>query len=512
MLPNATNILDQLLGGFETQPYGQIGSSRGTDGSGPAGQLFGDLLGQMLGGVNSVDTVLPQNIQSLFPPNDRPLAQDGASAGPTVEAIQLIGVNPDALGVALLNQDPSAKSPDAVDNSEITVSQEARLPFVDLSAARLNISSSPGVTVDPLAPDTYDILDANIEDGQLELLLAPQGEAGEPIKVSLPLSVLAEALSEKVVKGDTASTLQAFVNLTANNKSLDLDTLFKSLNLKTLEINDAVVPSESDAASKPLELTLIGENQGARLAITARIKRQDLLVKSDGNQPGDDILASTETVIPEENGTPGDASPEEESDAHQMLFKKSLSDGFGSLTKNATADGKLFSLDALTSVDGSGKLAPRAGSVQNSVTATPVKLTLPDTITKPFFSQGQTIMIRIEPEHLGPARLNLTVHDQMLTARVTVDTPTAKLTVESSLNQLTDQLTKAGIQVDRIDVVLSDNGAAYQFHDQRPLWSQARRMRHIKDNNESNSDISTAPITMLPPRQYLGMQSVNLLA
>jgi hypothetical protein len=510
MLPNATNILDQLLGGFETQPYGSIGSSRGTNPNGQTGQLFGDLLGQMLGGAKSVDTILPQNIQSLFPPNDRPFAQDGASAGPTVDALQLIGVNPDALGAVLLSQDTSAESSDAIDDSAITASSEPRLPFIDLAAARLNINSSPAVEADSLTSGTYDVLDANIEGGRLELLIAPQGETGDPVRVSLPLSVLADAMSEQMSKG--ASSTQTFVNLATDNKSLNLDTLFRSLNLKTLEINETAVPSKSDAASKPLELMLIGENQAARLAITARIKRQDLFVKSDGDFSENRASLNTDAVIPSDNSTTGEAFSEQQPDDFQTLLKKPLSDASRLLAKNSLSDVRPFSLDALTSLDGADKLSPRTGSVQNAVTATPVKLTLPDTITKSFFSQGQTIMIRIEPEHLGPARLNLTVHDQMLTARVTVDTPTAKLTVEGSLQQLTDQLSKSGIQVDRIDVVLSDNGAAYQFHDHRPLWSQARRMRHLKDAAGIDSDISTVPITMMPPRQYLGTQGVNLLA
>jgi uncharacterized protein YifN (PemK superfamily) len=89
----------------------------------------------------------------------------------------------------------------------------------------------------------------------------------------------------------------------------------------------------------------------------------------------------------------------------------------------------------------------------------------------------------------------------------------AKLAVERSLDQLTDQLSRAGIDVDRIEVMLNDNPARDQFFDRRPAWAHARRMQAVKDDSGLESDaLVTRSSALLPPRQYVGADGVNLLA
>jgi len=528
MFPESTNILDQLLGGFETKPFGPVGSSRMTGPGGLSGQLFGDVLGQMLGNMTPPGTVLPQNIESLFPPNDQPVAQDGAPAGPTVDASLLIEAAPQVVGSALLalpvllgnaelqsHSNPNAESSDTGLQFTDTKLPDTRLPFADLPVTRLDFAQSFLSNENSLNPAVYDVLGSSVEGGQLELTLAPQGEAANQIRISVPLSVLAQAVSEQAGQNATVPTgsmSQSTSDWLRGDKMLELDRLFKTLNLRTLEVHEPTPLTTGKVAQAPMELTLIGENQGARIAITARINKQDMLLKTTKDFAGKPALAGAEAGTAPENGTVGEGTSEQKPDDFQMLYKKPLSDGAFSLTKSQLSDARPFTFDAnLSSVSGLDKLTARPSSTDSATMPSPVKLTLPETITKSFFSQGQTIMIKIEPDHLGPARLNLTLRDQMLTARVTVDTPMAKLAVESSLNQLTDHLSRAGIQVDRIDVMLSDGGTRHQFHDNRSHWSQSRRMRRVNDDDRLQSDTLSVPITILPPRQYVGAQGVNLL-
>jgi len=518
MIPESTNILDQLLGGFETKPFGQVGSSRVTSKSGLSGQPFGDILGQMLlGGNPLVDSNSSQIVESLFPPNDQPVAQDGAPAGPTVDVTQLIGIAPQVVGTTLLAL-PGSTEPQSLpqtDSRPDAKLADIRFPFAGLPVTRLDFAQSLLSNEKSLKPAVYDVLGSSVEGGQLELTLAPQGEAANQVKISVPLSVLAQAISDQTGQNaavPTGAMTQSTSDWLLGDKMLEMDRLFKALNLKTLEIHEPTPLITGKVVQAPIELTLIGENQGARIAITAKINKQDMLLKTAQDFAGKHALAGAETGPVLENATVGGTSSEQQSDDYQMMFKKPQFDGGSSLTKNLLSDVRPFTFDtSLSSVNNLDTLAPGASSTDSAAMPSPVKLTLPDTITKSFFSQGQTIMIRIEPENLGPARLNLAVRDQMLTARVTVDTPMAKLAVESSLNQLTDQLSRAGIQVDRIDVMLSDGGTRHQFQDHRPFWSQTRRMRQPKDDDRMQSDAMSIPITMLPPRQYVGAQGVNLL-
>ena len=122
-------------------------------------------------------------------------------------------------------------------------------------------------------------------------------------------------------------------------------------------------------------------------------------------------------------------------------------------------------------------------------------------------------MIKIEPEHLGPARLNLVMRDHVLTARVVVDTPIARMAVLNSLDQLTDQLSRAGIDVNRIDVALSGDNAREQFLDRRPAWDYAQKTHNLDDEHENSSDPGIAtPIVSAPPPEYIDARRVNLLA
>jgi flagellar hook-length control protein FliK len=366
-----------------------------------------------------------------------------------------------------------------------------------------------------LKPAVYDVLGSRVEGGQLELTLAPQGEAADQVKISVPLSVLAQAISDQTGQGaavPNASMSKSTGDWLRGDKMMEMDQLLKALNLKTLEVHEPTPSMTDKVAQSPIELTFIGENQGARIAITATINKQDVLLKTAKDAAGKHILAGAEAGPVLENAKVAGTSSEQKPDDYQMLFKKPQFDSGSSSAKNLLSDVRPFTFDAnLSSANSLDKLAPRTGSTDSASMTSPVKITLPETITKSFFSQGQTIMIRIEPDHLGPARLNLAVRDQMLTARVTVDTPMAKMAVESSLNQLTDQLSRAGIQVDRIDVMLSDGGTRHQFQDDRSHWSQSRRMRQINDDDRMPSDAMSVPITMLPPRQYVSAQGVNLL-
>ena len=515
MLPDATNILDQLLGGFETKPFSPIGSSDAGSQGESSGPLFGDLLTRMmLGHTKAADYDSFSVIDKLFSPKDRPVAQDGAPAGPTVGLLQLVGAISGPVVPTLPNLDGNedTSTPTVCDSTVDSMSGESLPQFVELSAARRNITRSLTDGTGFLEPDVYNVLEVSLEDGRLELTLAPQGGTADPVRVSLPLSVLAQFVSEHAAKNAAVSKVPNGLKLALRDSNLELDKLFKALNLKTLNIHEPMTPAKGGPSSMTLELTLIGEDQGARFAITARINKQDVLLKPAGNVGGDLAAVTGEDEPIAATRPMMDTSSQNDAQDHTLPFKKAVSEGTLTLTKNLLPEGKPLGFEASFSSASLDNTSPSMSTMDHIPTPAPVKLSLPENIMRSFASQGQTITIRIEPEHLGPARLNLTVRDQMLTARVTVDTAAAKMAVEGSLSELSDQLSRAGIQVDRIDVVLGDSNTPHRFPDRRPTWSQSRRMRQPGLDDRMPSDTLSIPLTMMPPRQYVGAQGVNLLA
>ena len=121
-------------------------------------------------------------------------------------------------------------------------------------------------------------------------------------------------------------------------------------------------------------------------------------------------------------------------------------------------------------------------------------------------------MIRIEPEHLGPARLNLSLHNDQLTARVIVESPAAKVAVENSLDQLTQQLSRVGIELDRLEVALSGGNTPQQFLSRRPRWSFGGKLPAM-DSDKDDSIPQVTPSQIIPPSAagIAGAGGVNLL-
>ena len=138
---------------------------------------------------------------------------------------------------------------------------------------------------------------------------------------------------------------------------------------------------------------------------------------------------------------------------------------------------------------------------------------LPDAVQQ-LKTNGQSIAIRIEPEHLGPARLHLTLQNDFLTARVTVDTVQARMVVESALDQLSDQLHRAGIKISSIEVSVSGEGARNQWFQHQADWRRfANRQGSLHDDDLlSTSETELQISTPVGVRTASSGHSINLLA
>ncbi len=144
----------------------------------------------------------------------------------------------------------------------------------------------------------------------------------------------------------------------------------------------------------------------------------------------------------------------------------------------------------------------------------PARFTLPDQILTTLRPHGPAVQLRIEPEHLGPARLSLVMHDGKLRARVIVKDMVAKVIVESSLDRLTEQLTRANIEVDRIEVRIGGDPAHDDAGRRHPLWDQRQscRPRYGDNDCQAHSRLSTPDGSAPNPVSYISASEVNLLA
>jgi len=142
-----------------------------------------------------------------------------------------------------------------------------------------------------------------------------------------------------------------------------------------------------------------------------------------------------------------------------------------------------------------------------------VRFSLPDNLQAKLQPNGQSISIKIEPEHLGPARLSLTINHDKLRARVIVETAEVKALVERSLDRLVQQLTKAGIEIDKIEVALDGRQAGEEMFDRRRQWRrQTRPAGPDPDTPAELTPTNTIPVAGPVGSSYVGSGGVNVLA
>ncbi|MDH4155891.1 MAG: flagellar hook-length control protein FliK, partial [candidate division Zixibacteria bacterium] len=145
--------------------------------------------------------------------------------------------------------------------------------------------------------------------------------------------------------------------------------------------------------------------------------------------------------------------------------------------------------------------------------ARPVRISLPETFQAASRPHSQSIMLKIEPEHLGPARLNLLMRHDTLVARVVVDSVQAKMLIERNLDTLVEQLARADINLEKIEVEVGGSGAESGQFERRMLWSQRNRAAILMRGNETDAESAIiTPSIYQAPRTYVGESGVNLLA
>ncbi|MCX6825806.1 MAG: flagellar hook-length control protein FliK, partial [candidate division Zixibacteria bacterium] len=150
----------------------------------------------------------------------------------------------------------------------------------------------------------------------------------------------------------------------------------------------------------------------------------------------------------------------------------------------------------------------KAGNTIAKENAAPVRFILPSDIHKADLKNGQTIIIKMEPENLGHIRLTLSSQHDSICGRMVVDNLAARSAVEANLGNLYDQLAKQGIKLDAFQVSLGNGQAEYEFT-QNKMAEDSRRQSSWKKNH----DIISGPVqkgeNSTRNRMYVGATGVN---
>jgi flagellar hook-length control protein FliK len=509
--------------------------------------LFGDILG-LLGnfGANqptptaSASPLANQSAGAVLS-NDPDLLSllESASGNPAALGAFAVPINMSATNS--LTASPTAKSdePPIAQANSASIPQDQSSDVLDAFAAKVAAqtqTSNPTASffatngrptawtelpTDSIPDGAFKVVSSKVTGDQLQLELQSQNNPGTQFKLTVPTASLAIASGES---SGTKKSAQPQTTGRSNRISLStnatgaIDDLFGQLSVTELTLSNEL-STETTTTSNAVKLELTANQSGRATSIALVAPRNSVrLLTSDPTavDPQAPVTAPGSSKLNATSGSVAPAVAESNSATTGVAPLPPEDSSSFSVRPVATKwDTDLFADDTSSAIKALQSGIDRTDALSRPVDAQsvklPVKITLPD-LPKMMSGETRTLTIKLEPEHLGPARLHLSVINDTVSARLSVDTPTAKAAVERGLDQLTDQLSRAGLKVNHIEVSL--RGGSYQESAYRQTnWfrSQRNQLRRASDDSLT-STAALAAVTTQRPAGYLGSSGVNVYA
>jgi flagellar hook-length control protein FliK len=381
------------------------------------------------------------------------------------------------------------------------------------------------------ADGRYTIEAAAVEGDKVSLTLKAKDNPDRLIHLSIPTDRLASAIAPTTVDRAARVSVAAF----DGDRNTELQALFDKLRLSELTIHTEkaeVVGRQAvshDQDSKQITI-VIGES-GNEQALRLKLKSSEATLRERLSLPrtaakvssalSKSDSASAETEITSVDRTPDPAralseDPKVATRGAAAAVKDDATNWQDLLNIKAATQPETGLTDQFqfssTATLGRSSLADQP-LPKVDLSNTPVRITLPDNSLATLKPGGSSVTISIEPEHLGPARLRLEMRRDVLTARLTVDHAPAKAALEQSIDQLTQQLSRAGVKVDQIEVMLSGGDADNQAFTRQPVWNRQRGAGARPFSLDSVYEpTANTDIVMPRARSYVGADGVNVLA
>jgi|GEM_PF-5986022 flagellar hook-length control protein FliK len=171
-----------------------------------------------------------------------------------------------------------------------------------------------------------------------------------------------------------------------------------------------------------------------------------------------------------------------------------------------------------TPAESSRPIAQATGPTEKGVSVTTraevpaVRFVLPENVRESIIRPGNTITLRMEPEHLGSVRLTLTAHNNTLTGRIVVESPAAKLAVESNVHILQNRLSEEGLHLEQFQVSVGGEQARQFGHSDGSQFGQAPTAQTLSSGRTATSIAATSAAPSMTGGGYVNAGGVNWLA
>jgi len=401
----------------------------------------------------------------------------------------------------------------------------------------------------------YEIVDAQIQNNNLELQIVSAENPVEPIKITLPAEILTGNDKNNIGVANNQRTVVDQPKI----DSYQFEDILSKLNLKEIEIKTGTNITDQEKTLKPINVNLMAEASGNEILLKAQYNSRkitgyiennanDLTDTNDTSDTSDliqqlnNINKNTEKTNARQNDVNSDvkqtvikaAVPDDSniwkinnyeykneydpSLKNKILFNNEKTLGnleqltktdniFDSKTTFKTIENKI---DSFFNLD---KTTVKTDLSSEKIDIQPVRFNLPDNLNQALKPNGQSIMIRVEPDHLGPAQIKLTIEDDKLKAEIKVHSATAKTTLENSVDKLIQQLSKADIKVDYIEITADSDNSENELYQRQQFWNKGSKNSQLRAENNSlkENNINITPVLNRLNTISVG-SGVNLLA
>ncbi len=395
-----------------------------------------------------------------------------------------------------------------VDNNILAFNKELdALTSQNMPLQNLNIKDILSQQDTELKNGQFKVLSKEVVDSKAVLTI--ESTNGKQLTISLPIESL---------QNSNSNGISQRVTIEDSYYRKEVETLFEKLDVKQIEIKSPET-KVSQSALKPVEISIVGEQNSAVVTLKASLKKNQIKIKELKSQPVNQKAAvldesgifDKKVVV---NNNQSDKLIEKASfDSKGQLSKgiQNVSQQISSHTKGDVLNQPFERTDSVIYSYNTDKIDTAAvkDNIQN------VRMQLPENINSALRPNGQAVVIKLNPENLGPAKLSLSFSGGKLRAKLTVTSLNAKHVLDNSLNRLVDQLHKININVDKFDVTLDQNQNQNQNEqfNQQQQWQRKMSYKNIDLEQFKQNEIEqTVQQPILSAIQQVSSGSVNYLA
>ncbi len=346
----------------------------------------------------------------------------------------------------------------------------------------------------------YKVLSKEIVDSKVALTI--EGTNGKQLTVTLPIDSM---------QNNSLNGTQDRVAIQDSSYLKKLESMIEKVDIQSIEIKSSEAKLSQNVL-KPVEISLVGEQNST--VLKASLKQNQIKINELQT-----TTSHPKAAVLDESGL-FDEVQTLKPQLNNGLIEKVNVDANGRFVNNVSKANQQLSLNGealnqsneqiMTSFNAIGTDSAENIEVKEDVKH--VRMQLPENIKSVLRPNSQAVVIKMNPENLGPAKLSLSFHGGKLRAKLMVTSVNAKQALDSSMSKLVDQLQKIDINVDKIDVTLDGQQNQNEQYQQKQQWQRKMSFKNIDLNQFERNEIEKVQQPVKSSAQTLSTGSVNYLA